>query len=77
MYRVLSFVKNYLLIFLGVAVFLGWAWITYRFIARPLRYLDQVAAAAAQLAHPSEEPIVLPEDLGETDHLTDWSASSG
>ncbi len=68
LYQVLSFVKNYLLVFLGGAVLLGWAWITYRFISRPLRYLDQVAAAAAKLAHPSEEPIVLPEDLGETEY---------
>ena len=68
LYQVLSFVKNYLLVFLGGAVLLGWAWITYRFLSRPLRYLDQVAAAAAKLAHPSEEPILLPEDLGETEY---------
>ena len=54
--------------FLGGAFLLGWAGITYRFISRPLRYLDQVAAAAGKLAHPSEEPILLPEDLAQTEY---------
>ena len=64
----LSFVQDYILVFLGGAFLLGWAGITYRFISRPLRYLDQVAAAAGKLAHPSEEPILLPEDLAQTEY---------
>ncbi|MFR0733160.1 MAG: hypothetical protein ACLSHU_02145 [Oscillospiraceae bacterium] len=66
LYQMLSFVQDYILVFLGGAFLLGWAGITYRFISRPLRYLDQVAAAAGKLAHPSEEPILLPEDLAQT-----------
>ena len=47
---------------------LGWTWITYRFIARPLRYLDLVTSAAEQLAHPDESPIVLPDALADTEY---------
>lgn len=68
LYQMLSFVQDYILVFLGGAFLLGWAGITYRFISRPLRYLDQVAAAAGKLAHPSEEPILLPEDLAQTEY---------
>lgn len=39
------------------------AYITYRFMLRPLHYLDDVAQAAAILAHPTEAPITLPADL--------------
>lgn len=39
------------------------AYITYRFMLRPLHYLDDVAQAAAMLAHPTEAPITLPADL--------------
>lgn len=39
------------------------AYITYRFMLRPLHYMDDVAQAAATLAHPTEVPITLPADL--------------
>lgn len=39
------------------------AYITYRFMLRPLHYLDDVAQAAAMLAHPTEVPIMLPANL--------------
>lgn len=38
-------------------------YITYRFMLRPLRYLDDVAHAAEILAHPTEVPITLSADL--------------
>lgn len=44
----------------------GWLVISYRFIARPLRYLDAVAEAAQSLARPGEDPIVLPPALEQT-----------
>lgn len=39
--------------------------ITYYYLAKPLRYLDEVVAAAEKLSRPSEssEPILLPHDL--------------
>lgn len=39
------------------------AYITYRFMLRPLHYMDDVAQAATILAHPTEAPITLPDDL--------------
>ncbi len=45
----------------------GWLVISYRFIARPLRYLDAMAEAAQALACPGEEPIVLPPALEQTE----------
>ena len=66
MYQTLLFVRDYFPAFLTGTVLLGWTWITYRFIARPLRYLDLVTSAAEQLAHPDESPIVLPDALADT-----------
>ena len=37
----------------------GWAFITYRFMGRPLRYLDEVISASEKLAHPNDEQIIL------------------
>lgn len=68
MYQTLLFVRDYFPAFLTGAVLLGWTWITYRFIARPLRYLDLVTSAAEQLAHPDESPIVLPDALADTEY---------
>ncbi|MFT9057704.1 MAG: hypothetical protein ABF449_14080 [Ethanoligenens sp.] len=48
--------------FIVVSVFIC-AYITYRFMLRPLHYLDDVAQAAAMLAHPAEAPITLSTDL--------------
>lgn len=41
----------------------GWIVITRRFICRPLRYLDEIIAAAEQLAAPSDTPVILSPDL--------------
>ena len=45
----------------------GWLVISYRFIARPMKYLDALVAAAWALAHPTEEAIVLPGALDQTE----------
>lgn len=58
-YIVLHFVKEYLLVFIIPPLIAGWAFITYRFIGRPLRYLDEVIAAAKQLSEPTQKPILL------------------
>lgn len=60
-YRLVQFAKDYVLLFLGIPALLGWAFITYRFMAKPLRYLDEVVAASAQLAAPDGAPIILPD----------------
>lgn len=65
LYILLHFVKEYLLLFIIPPLIAGWAWITYRFIGRPLRYLDEVIAAAKQLSEPTQEPILLSADMKE------------
>ena len=47
----------------AVVFLIGWVLITYYFISKPLRYLDQVVAASRQLAQLSETPIQLPETM--------------
>ncbi len=58
-YIVLHFVKEYLPVFIIPPLIAGWAFITYRFIGRPLRYLDEVIAGAKQLSEPTQKPILL------------------
>lgn len=62
-YRLLNFVLDYIIVFAGVAFLIGWALISYYFISKPLRYLDDLVLAAEQLAMPTDELIELPEDL--------------
>lgn len=62
-YQVVQFIYEYILLFLGLFVIGGWAVITYYFMGRPLRYLDEVIAASEQLAHPSEEQIILSDAM--------------
>ena len=42
---------------------LGCCYITYRFMLRPLSYLDDVMEAARELTHPTEAPIILANEL--------------
>lgn len=65
LYRILHFVKEYLLAFIPPPLIAGWAFITYRFIGKPLRYLDEVIAAAKQLSTPTQDPILLSAALKE------------
>jgi len=49
---------------LMVAVSLiGCGYISYRFMLRPLEYLDDVAEAVQKLAFPTDAPIMLPSDI--------------
>ena len=45
----------------------GWLVISYRFIARPLGYLDALVDSAVALARPTDEPITLPEALNQVE----------
>lgn len=63
LYLILTFVKNHILFFSGAACLASWTVITYYFLSRPLRYLDEVVAASEQLASPNAEPIVLPNAM--------------
>ncbi len=67
LYLLLNTVKEYILLFIGVPILIGWVVITYYFIAKPLRYLDEVVEAAETLANPGTEPIVLSGALAYTE----------
>lgn len=65
LYRSLIYVREYILLFGGIPLVLGIVLITYYFISRPLRYLDQVVAASERLmtSGAGDEPVELPADL--------------
>lgn len=63
LYRILSWIKEYLLLVGGSICLAGWIFITYYFISKPLRYLDDIVAASKKLATPGAEAIVLPDAL--------------
>lgn len=63
LYRMLSWVKEYLLLVLGTIFLAGWAFITWHFMSKPLCYLDEIIRASQQLARPGSDPIVLPAAL--------------
>ncbi len=62
-YRFLQWVKSYLILWTMIILGGGWLVITYIYLCKPLRYLDELAAAAEQLAHPDEIPIHLPSGI--------------
>lgn len=59
LYVFLIWARQYYVVFCGVLFFIGWSFITYRYISKPLRYLDEVLMAAEQLAEPTSSPIIL------------------
>lgn len=56
-------IKPFMIPWMIVASLIGNGYILYRFIRRPLEYLDEVAEAAEKLAHPTDVPIELPDNL--------------
>lgn len=63
LYQLLTWVRDYILLILLLLGLLGWSLITYHFIAKPLRYLDEIVAASERLASPSADPILLSDDI--------------
>lgn len=62
-YWMLQFIKEYVLLIYGGLLAAGCVAISYFFLARPLRYLDQLVEAAKLLAQPGEELVELPNAL--------------
>ena len=62
-YRMLCWVRDYLPLVLILIVAAVWALVSAIFLAKPLRYLDDVISAAGELASPSEQMIRLPQAL--------------
>lgn len=66
LYKFLNFLRNNLVAVGTVIMLIGWIAATYFFVIRPLlNYIDEIAAAAKQLASPSEEEITLDSALYE------------
>ncbi len=55
-----NWIRDYMLLVGGVLFLGGWVFVTWFFLAKPLRYLDEIIAAAGRLAEPGEERILLP-----------------
>lgn len=62
-YRLLIWIREYLLLVTGVVLISGWTVITHYYLAKPLRFLDEIVAASAQLAAPTDTPISLSTPL--------------
>ncbi len=67
LYRLLTWVRDYIVFVCAFVVLVGWVFISYFFVARPVAQLEALTAAAEQLARPTEERIVLPEALAEAE----------
>ena len=58
-YYFLQCVKEWMIAIMLILILSGWIVITWRFMTRPLRYLDELVDASEKLANPGEEPIRL------------------
>ena len=63
LYHLLLWVRDYYFFFCIAVVLLGWVVISWHFISRPVRQLDALIDASAQLTRPTEEPIRLPASM--------------
>ncbi|WP_442871316.1 sensor histidine kinase [Anaerotignum sp.] len=63
LYIFLKFIESYRYIFLGIPIIASWVFITYYFVKKPLYYLDHMIAASEKLASPTDQQIILPNDL--------------
>ncbi len=65
-YQALVWLRDYIVFVCIAFVLAGWVVISYFFLARPVRQLDALTQAAAQLASPTEDPIALPDGMEDT-----------
>lgn len=66
LYKILQYVREYIIFFVGIFALAGWTVITYYFISKPLRYLDEVVDAAENMAQSPEKQILLPPAMLDT-----------
>ena len=67
-YRLLNLLRDYIVFVCATVILAGWVVISYQFIARyAVRELEALADAAEQLVSPQDEPISLPDSLGEVE----------
>lgn len=63
LYWILKWIREYIILVVGFIFLCAWAAMSYHFIARPLRYLDEIIAASEKLASPTTDPILLPDAM--------------
>lgn len=68
LYQILTSFKRNLYWICGVIVMIGWSIITYFFVFKPLRYIDEIVGAAKRLASPDDEEIALSGALYEVQY---------
>ena len=59
LYRLLSFIREYILIFAGLPIISGMTLISYYFVSKPLRYLDDVIDASEKMITSKDTPVRL------------------
>lgn len=62
-YRALQWMSDQVLLVILALCLGGWAIVTYHYLARPIRYLDEMTKAAEQLIEKPEKPVSLPYAL--------------
>lgn len=60
-----NWIRDFILPIGGLLFLIGWVCVTWFFLAKPLRYLDEIIAAAGSLAKPDTERILLPSAIKE------------
>ena len=67
-YRILNLLRDYIVFVCATVILVGWVIISYQFIARyAVGELEALADAAEQLVSPQDEPISLPDSLGDVE----------
>lgn len=67
LYRLLRWVRDYIVFVCMAVTLLGWVAVSYWFVARPAGQLEALVQAAGQLTRPTEAPIVLPAGMAEAE----------
>lgn len=67
LYPFLHWAGDSILFVYGLAVIIGWIFLSNYFLSKPMRYLDELVAAAEQLASPGDEPISLPDTMSDVE----------
>lgn len=65
LYIALSFIEDYIILFVPLFLLIGACAISYHFLSKPLGYLDEVVAASKALASPTIELPTLSGDISE------------
>lgn len=68
LYRFLRILWDTAPLWCSFVILVGIVLITYYYLAKPLRYLDEVVLASKQLAQPNDEPIVLNSAMYDTEN---------